>query len=229
MGDRGGGARRIAHGAGALAIAVVASLLVAQSASAQTGMRYDAAIGAGFFVDVPEPFQEQYCEANAAGLGGSVGWRVLDWLVLEGSALLTGELGGETCAIPTLAPIPPDTPILETSYDEDVEGVDFLTTHVSLVIEPFREWAVSPRLRGGAGWIWQKDLFNWTYGAGLVYRFGRYAFYTDVDRWNTPIDELQETVIYRTGGGREVQFSETITRTYEPWVVRFGLEFAFPR
>jgi hypothetical protein len=213
----------------AVAIAVAGTVASAESASGQSTVRYDAAVGAGFFVDVPEPFQEQYCEARAAGLGGSLGWRALDWLVVEGSALITGQLGGESCTVPALAPIPPDTPLVETSYDEGVEGVDFLATHASLVIEPFRDWSVSPRLRGGAGWIWQKNLPNWTYGAGLVYRFGLYALYTDVDRWNTPIDELQETVIYRTGGGREVQSSETINRTYQSWVVRFGLEFALPR
>ena len=229
MTNSGGGARGFARVAVAVAIAVAGMLVGVESASAQSGTRYDASVGAGFFVDVPEPFQEPFCDARAAGLGGSIGWRALDWLVLEGSALLTGQLGGETCTTPGLAPLPRDTPLVETFYDEDVEGVDFLATHASLVIEPFRDWSVSPRLRGGAGWIWQKNLFNWTYGAGLVYRFGLYALYTDVDRWNTPIDELQETVIYRTGGGREVQSSETITRTYQPWVVRFGLEFAFPR
>ena len=221
--------RGSAHGAALAAFAVFACFLTASSLDAQSVQRYDIGVGAGFFSDVPEPFEEPFCEVNAAGLGGSAGWRVLDWLVLEGSALITGQLGGEDCVLPARAPLPRDTELVETFYDETVEGVDFLATHASVVVEPFRHWPVSPRVRGGAGWIWQKNLFNWTWGAGLVYRFGGYAFYTDVDQWYTAIDELQETVIYRTGGGREVLSSETITRTYTPWVVRFGLEFALPR
>lgn len=211
------------------ACAALGCLSVPESVSGQSEVRYDVGVGAGFFIDVPEPFLEEYCDVNAAGLGGSIGWRALDWLVLEGSALISGQLGGETCAIPSLAPVPRDTPVLETFNDESVEGVDFFATHASAVVEPFRSWPVSPRLRGGVGWIWQKNLFDWVWGAGLVYRFGPYAFSTDVDRWSIGIDELQETVIYRTGGGRELQSSETITRTYTPWVVRIGLEFAFPR
>ena len=212
----------------AAAVTALFASLASLPAAAQSTTRYDVGVGAGFFSDVPEPFEERFCEVNAAGLGGSAGWRALDWLVLEASALITGQLGGEDCTLPG-APLPRDTELVETFYDETVEGVDFLATHASAVVEPFRHWPVSPRVRGGMGWIWQKNLFNWTWGAGLVYRFGGYAFYTDVDQWNTAIDELQETVIYRTGGGREVLSSETITRTYTPWVVRFGLEFALPR
>jgi hypothetical protein len=36
-------------------------------------------------------------------------------------------------------------------------------------------------------------------------------------------------VIYRSTGAREVISSETVDRAYRPWVVRFGLEFLFPR
>jgi hypothetical protein len=209
--------------------AVAALVVVPGDGRAQSTIRYDVGVGAAFFVDLPEPFQEQYCEANAAGLGGSIGWRALEWLVLEGSALITGELGGGTCAIPSLAPVPLDTPIIETFYDDSMEGVGFFATHASAVIEPFRSRPVSPRVRGGVGWLWQKNLFDWTWGAGVVYRFGPYALSTDVEQWNMDIDQRQETVIYRSGGGRELQSTETITRTYSPWVVRFGVEFAFPR
>ena len=221
--------RAFAHGLAVAAITVLASTARPTGLSGQTELRYDVGLGAGFFIDLPGPFQEQYCEANAAGLGGSLGWRLLDWLVLEGSALITGQLGGETCAIPGLAPLPRDTPIVETFYDQSVQGVDFFATHAAAVVEPFRGWPVSPRVRGGVGWIWQKNLLDWNWGAGVVYRFGRYAFSTDVEWWNVAIDELQETVIYRTGGGRELQSSQTVTRTYRPWLVRIGLEFEFPR
>lgn len=190
---------------------------------------YDVGVGAGFFGDVPEPFQEPYCETNAAGLTGSAAWRPLRWLSLEGSAIVTGQLGGETCAIPSLAPLPLDTPILETAYEDGVEGVDFFATHASAILEPFAGSPVSPRARIGVGWIWQKDLADWVWGLGVRYTFGRYALYTDVDRWNLSVAQVNETVIYRLGGGREVVSSENVDRTFRPWVARFGLEFLFPR
>ncbi len=191
--------------------------------------QYDVGVGAGFVIDVPEPFQEEYCEAKAAGLTGSAAWRPLRWLSLEGSAIVTGQLGGESCAIPGLAPPPLDTPILETSYDDELEGVDFFATHASAILEPFAGSAISPRGRLGVGWIWQKNVFDWVWGLGVRYTFGRYAAYTDVDRWNLSIPQLNETVVYRTGVGREVVASETIDQTFHPWVVRFGLEFVLPR
>jgi hypothetical protein len=112
--------------------------------------QYDVGVGAGFVIDVPEPFQEEYCEAKAAGLTGSAAWRPLRWLSLEGSAIVTGQLGGESCAIPGLAPPPLDTPILETSYDDELEGVDFFATHASAILEPFAGSAISPALAPGS-------------------------------------------------------------------------------
>jgi hypothetical protein len=219
--------RAWARKGGVVAAVVAAGVVAPDVVFAQT--EYEVGVGAGFLVDIPEPFFEQYCESNGAGLTGSAAWRPLSWLSLEGSAIVTGQLGGETCTVPLLAPVPVDTPILETSYDESVEGVDFFETHASLVLEPFAGSPVSPRGRLGVGWIWQKDLFNWVWGLGVRYAFGRYAVYTDVDRWNLEIPELNETVIYRSTGAREVISSETVDRAYRPWVVRFGLEFLFPR
>jgi hypothetical protein len=166
---------------------------------------------------------------GTAGLAGSAAWRGFWWFLVEASAVVTGELGGRTCAIADLAPIPPDTPILETTYPSGVEGVGFFATQASIVLEPLAGYAVSPRARIGAGWIWQKELFEWQWGLGLRYRFGSYALVTDVDRWNVTISEFNETVIYRSGGSREVLSSDTNDREYTPWVLRIGVEFAFPR
>jgi hypothetical protein len=220
------GKRVFAQGAVLAAVLLSMNGLVVRSASAQ---EFEVGVGAAFFSDLPEPFQEQYCETGAAGLGGSAAWRVVSWLLFEGSAVVTGEVGGQTCGIPGLAPLPMDTPIVETSSDPDLEGVGFFATQAAVVLEPLAGSALSPRARLGVGWIWQKELFQWQWGVGLRYRFGSFALVTDVDRWNMTIPELTETVIYRTGGGREVVSSETIDRAYSPWVLRVGVEFAFPR
>jgi len=220
------GKRGIAPGAALAAVVFSMGGLGVHSASAQ---EFEAGVGAAFFGDLPEPFQEQYCEATAAGLRGSAAWRVVSWLLLEGSAVVTGEMGAQICATPGLAPLPMDTPILEVTTDPDLEGLDFFATQAALVLEPLAGSALSPRARLGVGWIWQKQLFQWDWGVGLRYRFGSFALVTDVDRWNMTIPELNETVIYRTGGGREVVSSETIDRAHNPWVLRVGVEFAFPR
>jgi len=220
------GKRVLAQGAVLAAVSLSMNGLVVGSASAQ---EFEVGVGAAFFGDLPEPFQEQYCETGAAGLGGSAAWRAVSWLLLEGSAVVTGEAGVQICATPSLAPLPMDTPILEVTTDPDLEGLDFFSTQAALVLEPLAGSALSPRARLGVGWIWPKQLFQWEWGVGLRYRFGSFALVTDVDRWNMTIPELTETVIYRTGGGREVVSSETIDRDYTPWVVRVGVEFAFPR
>lgn len=204
-------------------------VLLAGAAAPVRGQSFDLGLGAAFYVDVPEPFSDRYCSDSPAGLTGTAAWRALDWLAIEGNASVTGSVGGTTCAIADLAPIPFDVPVVQGTWPDELYGSSFFATHFSAVVEPFPSWSASPRARVGFGRIWDKDVSDRILGLGVRYRFGRHALVMDVDAWSFTVEEEVSTVIYRMDGPAEILSTETIEHDFRPIVVRVGWEIALGR
>jgi hypothetical protein len=203
--------------------------LLAIASTPAKGQSFDLGLGAAFYVDVPEPFSDRYCDESPVGLTGSAAWRVLGWLAVEGNASINGNVGGVSCAIADLAPVPFDVPVVERVWPDEVYGSSFFATHFSAVVEPFSSWSVSPRARIGFGRIWDKDVNDRLLGLGVRYRFGRHALVTDLDAWRFTVLSEEWTVIYRVDGPPEIVSQETIEHDFRPLVVRIGWEVSLGR
>jgi len=203
------------------AVGAAAAPLAAQS--------FELGIGAAFHGGYPEPFKELYCDGNRAGIGASAAWHALRWVSLEATSTYTTDTDGTYCAPDILAPTQLDTEITETRFDEGVRGGSYFASHLSALLEPWRQASVSPRARIGVGRIWSKDLSDWQWGLGVRYRFGRHSMVTNIDWWKVDVPETVELVIYPSTGGRQVLDSERIVRSYQPFTVRVGWELSVGR
>lgn len=184
-------------------------------------------VGASFdgFVNYPEPFQtnRRYCEPRGAGLTVSGGLRLGGVGEVELSNTLTFGVGDGNCAYADLAPIPSDTPYDQLRYPPSIPGASFAATHLALVLEPWPDGALSPRVKAGGGLLWNKELGNWLYGFGVRYRFGRHSLLTELEAWNLTFVRYVDTLIYRSA----TRSTETLATQEErenarPVAVRIG-------
>jgi hypothetical protein len=208
---------------------LIAIALVTGACTPLQGQHLDLGLGAVFYVDRPETFTDSPCDGAPAGLTGTASWRALNWLALEGSGSVNGSVGGTTCAIADLIPVPYDVPVVRTVWPDGFRGSSFSTTHLSAVVEPFSTGPVSPRARTGFGRIWNKGVGYRLLGLGVRYRFGRHAFVTDVDAWSFTTREEEWTVVYRADAPPDILSRETIEHDLRLFAVRVGWEVSLGR
>lgn len=208
---------------------VIVIALVAGAFSPLQGQSFDLGLGAAFYVDPPEPFTDSPCDGAPAGLTGTASWRALDWLALEGSGSINASVGGTTCAIADLVPVPYDVPVVQTQWPDGLYGSSFFSTHLSAVVEPFSSGPVSPRARIGFGRIWDKGVGYRVLGLGVRYRFGRHALVTDVDAGSFTTREEEWTVVYHADAPPDILSRETIERDLRLLAVRIGWEVSVGR
>jgi hypothetical protein len=176
----------------------LASPLVAQSANS-TG--FDVGLAVGRFADFPSHFSPRYCEQDAGGVTGTVGYRLTALLTVEATATATVGVGDEFCAIPS-PPAPRDGELFSRPVlDGAILGQSFFATHVAAMLEPLPDRALSPRVRLGSN-----------------------AIMLDVERWNLNFDLHRESLIYRDSGAHELQSTEIIRQSPRPYFIRIGWE-----
>lgn len=203
----------------------LAALLLVVMAPSLRAQHFE--LGAAFngFVGYPTSFRTagMSCGPQAVGLTGSAAWSPIGLGSLEFGATMTGGAGDRSCPVPLFAPTPPDQPFTQLRYPPALEGASLFATHISLVLEPWADRALSPRAKVGAGLIWDKELGNWLYGAGIRYRFGRHSLITELEAWNLTVERFVDTVIFRSATGQfETLGSETATEDERPVVVTVG-------
>ncbi len=199
----------------------LASPLVAQSANPRG---FDVGLAVGLFADYPSHFSPRYCEQDAGGVAGKVGYRLTALLTVEATATVTTGAGGAVCAVP-LRPAPLDGAVFSRPVlDDAILGQSFFATNVAAMLEPLPARTMSPRVRIGVGRLWDKKLGNWFYGGGVRIRFGSNAIVADVERWNLKFDLRREFLIYRDSGAHELQSVEIIRQSPKPYFIRVGWE-----
>jgi len=186
--------------------------------------RYDVGVGLGVFADYPSAFAAGSCRPiNPGGLTAFLRRSAGAFVSVEGMATVTGAAGA-ACADALIAAPRDGEIITRTFMDDHLGGETFFATELAAVLHPMRKRRLAPRLRIGAGRLWDKRLWHWTYGAGARLRLGSHAIAFDVQRWNLGYDIRREQSIYRDSGAHELQSVETVRQSPRPWQFRLSWE-----
>lgn len=210
----------------AVAFLAIVSLTPTAPLSAQSSSLpgLDVGVSVGLFTDYPTDFSPQSCEQRAGGVAAKVGREITSLFALEASAVASFGVGDVSCVFPS-APAPPDGGFFNrASFEDGIVGQSFFATTVALVLQPLAVRALSPRVRVGAGRLWDKKLWTWLFGGGLRLRFGENAIVADVERWNLEYDLNLELWIYRDSGAHELQRVDILPQRPRPYLFRVGWE-----
>lgn len=210
-------------------LVVVAALLACTGLAAQSmpNERIGFGIAVGMFANYPQDFDSGACESKTAGVRATVMRWLTSAVALEGTATLTGSsgsIGGIACTDALAAPPTPDVPYERVVVDERIRGQTFFATNVAAAVDPLPDRHASPRLRVGAGRLWDKGLWTWTHGVGVRWRLGSHTIVADVERWNLGYDVRAETRVRRVDDSEELLASAVRRRQPRPIFLRIGWE-----
>jgi hypothetical protein len=213
------------NGAAWATIACVCLLLAGPlGAQSSSPAGFDVGLAVGRFADYPSDFSPRYCEQDAGGATGKLGYRLSALFTLEATATASKGVGESMCFIPS-PPEPRDGDVFARPVlDDEILGQSFFATHLAAMVEPLPARVLSPRIRIGVGRLWDKKLNNWFYGGGVRIRFGSNAIVADVERWNLKYDLRRELLIHRDSGAHELQSVEVIRQSPKPYLFRIGWE-----
>jgi hypothetical protein len=183
-----------------------------------------AGFSLGVFADFPEPFLPEYCEQSAVAATGSGGMRVAPGIRAEVQAVVSGGWGGMTCAIPGIPAPPPGSEFDRRTFADEIEGMSFLTTIVSVVGELTPRARSSFRARVGVGRLWRKGLGMWSLGVGYRRDVGMGRMLVEVDRWSLNIPFTEEHILVGSEGAWLVQSSAEKDQAERPFLFRLGYE-----
>lgn len=172
----------------------------------------------------PRQLSDARCETRALGFGAVVVFRPLSFLALEGAAYLA-ESSDPFCPLPAEAsgaPVPLGVPVGRRRFPDDLKDPTLVSTDLTLLVEPMAESTLGVGGRLGVGRLVNKDLWRWSFGAGLRARFGRHTISLDLERWLLDIDGFDETVVYEEGGGVTVLSSQPLVEQERALAVRLG-------
>ena len=206
----------------------LASVFAALPVFAQDGTTIGLAFGP--ITSYPDDFTGGGCDARNVGFNLGARRAVTSSIALEGSVAWTGSVS-TSCAADALsrpAPLDGETyPV--TILPEAIPGETFWATRVGAVVTPWHSGRITPLLRLSGGRLWSKELWTWTWGAGVRYAFGRQGIVVDVERWNLGYDVVEERWVRREAALDQLQSRETIQRRPRPWFIRIGWEIAVGR
>jgi hypothetical protein len=207
-----------------LILSVCVLFVRAPAAAGQSSWPLQAGLSLGTFASFPEPFLPEYCEQGAIAAIGSVSHSLSSHLSLEGQGVVSGGGGGMVCAIPGLPAPPPGSTFDRRTFGDQIEGMSFLTTIVSLGGELRPEASSSLRGRIGLGRLWGKGLGMWSLGAGYRRGLGAGQLTLDVERWSFDIPFVRESILVGDEGEWLVQESEESEQGEHPFLIRIGYE-----
>lgn len=208
--------------------AALATMLAATPAGAQEG----TTIGLGFgpITSYPEDFAGGGCDSRNVGFNLGARRAVASSVALEASVAWTGSVSTSCAADALSLPAPLDGETYHvTILPEAIPGETFWATRVGTVVTPWQFGQVTPLLRLSAGRLWSKELWTWTWGAGVRYAFGRQGIVVDFERWNLGYDVVEESWVHREAALDQLQTRETVQRRPRPWFVRVGWELSVGR
>jgi hypothetical protein len=183
-----------------------------------------AGFSLGAFVSFPEPFLPEYCEQDAVAATGTAGVGLTSGLRLEAQAVASSGWGGMTCAIPGLAAPAPGSVFDRHTFADNMEGMSFLASILTVVGEITPGARSSARGRVGVGRIWRKGLGLWTVGLGYRFDVGSGRVSVDADRWSLAVPFLEERILVGQQGEWLVQSSAERKQAEHPILIRLGYE-----
>ena len=187
-------------------------------------------IGFGPIASYPEEFSGGGCDASNVGFNLGARRGMTSSVALEASIAWTGSVSTSCAADALSRPAPLDGETYRrTTLPDPISGETFWATRVGAVVTPWQLGGVTPLVRLSAGRLWSKELWTWTWGAGVRYAFGRQGIVVEFDRWNLGYDAVAETWVYREAAFDELQLRETVERRPRPWFVRVGWELTVGR
>lgn len=212
----------------ALVVLMAASAVPAGAQTSSTTL----GIGFGPVTAYPDEFEGGGCDGSYAGINIGARRSLSDLVALEGSVTWTGSLA-TSCALALDAlslPAPVDgATYRRTSLSSKIPGETFWATRIGTVLTPWVAGPVTPLVRVSGGRLWSKELWTWSFGAGLRYGLGSHALVFEVEQWHLGYDVTQETWIYRETAPDELQSSEVLQRRPRPWFIRLGWELTLGR
>jgi len=207
---------------------MLTGVLTAAPLRAQDG----TTIGLGFgpITSYPDDFTGGGCDARPVGFNLGARHAVAPSVALEAGVTWTGSMSTSCVADALTRPAPLDGETYRrTIIPEAISGETFWATRLGAVVTPWHSEQVTPLLRLSAGRLWSKELWTWSWGAGVRYAFGRQGIVVEVERWNLGYDVVDERWVYREAALDEFQGRETLERHPRPWFFRVGWEFSIGR